>query len=209
MFDNSCECRWFLKGACPASVRAWFCTGAWWAESEREDRYLALPGSDHVGLKLRAGRLQIKARVGGTVTRGLAIGIAARCDRWVRWTAEGDNLDAALDPAFAADQAQVIAVTKRRQMRKFAVPEDSTPMAVDREVTLPEGCFCELAEVQLAEGERWWTIALETFGPFTRGEAILNATAHHMFVTNFVPAELELPASASASYPEWIAGLIR
>ena len=97
---QSLETRWFYRGELPQPVRESFMDGAGDPRFvERIDAYLLMPEVDTVGVKIREGRFEIKARVGPEEDAEL-LGIASLLDRWVKWShhaGKGKLLDKLFD----------------------------------------------------------------------------------------------------------------
>ncbi len=90
----------------------------------RVDRYLALPGCESVGVKLRGtndptgGKLEIKALVGGVQVTRFRPNVVGRTDAWVKWTHPTQ-----VDQIISAEPSWV-AVKKRRSLRTFSLDEN-------------------------------------------------------------------------------------
>lgn len=129
------EARWFGVGPVPDALACWFEGGGdVIREPPRTDRYLRLPGVTAVGVKLRAGRLEIKARreaEAGTVR--WAAHPTPR-EGWLKWSAPLATL--------APDAVPPVDVAKTRRL--LAWP----------------GVQLELADLELA-GAPFWTFGLE------------------------------------------------
>jgi hypothetical protein len=129
------EARWFAPGAPPAAVLRWFeAGGVVRREPTRTDRYLRLDGVHGVGVKHRAGRLEIKARRAEPAATVVWAGRPAPLEAWLKWSAPA--------AALAHDAVAPVDVAKRRRL-------------LDR-----HGVQVELAELALM-GHRWWTFGLE------------------------------------------------
>lgn len=207
---NSCELRLFWPESCPSSVASWFHEGAIPAGgggAERTDLYLVEAGQLELGLKKRGDR---PGYPGGFEVKGLLHRFPAPFEPalipfapqlWCKWTSR----------ALQLDRLPTIAISKKRRLRKW----DLDDAAQVREVALdadeqPEdggrrpdkGCQLELTEVTV-QGERWWTLGFEAFGPQPQVEQNLRRLLGHL-------ARRRGPdwgAAQAASYPEWLAGL--
>ena len=87
----SAEVRWFFRGRPPAGVEEWFCGSKLCKEeTARVDRYVLLPGSSEVGVKVRDGqKFEVKARTKPPKPFALATGASlGRQDEWVKWSLE-------------------------------------------------------------------------------------------------------------------------
>jgi hypothetical protein len=208
MLPESAELRWFVEGALPPGVAAWFCQGVACPKPEtRSDEYLLLADCTTAGVKLRGadqqgrGTFEIKAlRVAPrpVVVGELALGLM---DCWVKWSLRSTDV-VPFGDALRKD-APTTLIGKTRWNRDFAL-ETGTPCEIAAEVRAGVGCSAELASVTV--GSRcWWTLALESFGPREALETALLRTAAKLFKDAQLPVPLRL--EDSKSYPEWLAGL--
>ncbi len=193
------EVRWFLAGTSPAHVDAWFRrVGRDPAHDSRIDHYLRLPGVDGVGVKWREERLEVKRRV----TAGEAVAFTSECTgavaRWRKWSFGLAETDV-LTRLRAADDW--IAVAKDRRLHAYAVDAERGVRNVPPGITPWSGCELELGTVQAA-GQTWWTVAFEAFGEEEAQSTALQRTVEHVLAAE---GTLALPATASASYPRWLA----
>ena len=175
------EARWFVRGAPPTDVAAWFDALGPAVEAEsRTDRYLA-PASDALGVKLREGRIEAKRLDGpaGPLDAGRA---GAPLETWTKWSFVLD--------ADAAPGAGWVAVEKTRRQREHEAGEGT--------------CRLELSEVTV-DGDAWWSVCLEAEGPSaeTRRRALESAAARWLGRPD-APA---LPADAAMGYPAWLRSL--
>jgi hypothetical protein len=175
------EARWFVRGATPTDVAAWFDALGPAVEAEsRTDRYLA-PASDALGVKLREGRIEAKRLDGpaGPLDAGRA---GAPLETWTKWSFVLD--------ADAAPGAGWVAVEKTRRQREHEAGEGT--------------CRLELSEVTV-DGDAWWSVCLEAEGPSaeTRRRALESAAARWLGRPD-APA---LPADAARGYPAWLRSL--
>lgn len=187
----STEIRWFLKGALPDGVSAWFeAGGPLRRPEERVDRYLRFPGTADVGVKLRGGLLEIKARTGAPRPLVVAPSVAGHADSWVKRS---------LDVAFRDDgdgPEDWISVRKRRRARVFGLRPAGLGVGLEAEA----GVSVELAELVVAK-DAWWSVALETFGTSGPDFELLAAAARSAFAP---PPPEPLPQSRSQSFPAWL-----
>ena len=172
------EARWFVRGATPADVAAWFdALGPAATPETRADRYLA-PASDALGLKLREGRIQAKRRDGpaGPLRAGRA---AAPLETWTKWSF-------ALGEEAPPDDGWIDIRKTRRQHEHEA--GDGT-------------CRLELSEVAVG-GDVWWSVCLEADGPDAASRQRALATAAARWLGR--PDAPALPAEAAMGYPAWL-----
>ena len=96
---RSAEVRWFISGALPGEVLSWFKAGqAIDSEGVQVHEYLLFPDCQSVGVKLREGRLEIKAILATSHPLSLEPGIQGRPEEWVKWSFESEGLQT-VDPA--------------------------------------------------------------------------------------------------------------
>ncbi|MGH8579874.1 MAG: hypothetical protein ACREVK_07080 [Gammaproteobacteria bacterium] len=109
----SAEIRWFFPRALPDRLVQWFSQEAHLEhEGVRHDRYLLFPSCDTVGVKLREGLIEIKARVAPPVPFNLGPGLSGRTDQWVKW-----SFSAAGIKALTAARRTVMCATDGRASR--------------------------------------------------------------------------------------------
>jgi hypothetical protein len=129
------EARWFGDGALPTPLAAWFQHGGEVRlEPTRTDRYLRLAGVEGVGVKWRAGRFQIKARLRGAAAQVVWQRTPAPLETWLKWSVT-------LEPP-GENPLPPVDVAKTRRL-----------------ITRP-GVQIELAEVAVAD-RLFWTFGLE------------------------------------------------
>jgi hypothetical protein len=213
---SSAEMRWFFEGDVPETVRAWFGTeGRGGDEAERIDEYLTLPGCESTGVKLREGRLEIKARTSAPVTVALPGDGLGRREGWVKWSLSLSELESLRESLAAADEDWVF-VRKRRRLRKLAI-DGGRVTEVDAKTTgLGDGCQIEIASLMALRGTQgvpaverdwsrsvpWWSLCFEAFGgPDSLSDCLLRCAGE--FLQR--PAPLTLRESDSLSYPGWLA----
>jgi len=175
------EVRWFLPGAVPESVAAWFDALGEAVEAEsRTDRYLVPVASDELGLKVREGRVEAKQRIGrdDVATWGQATAVP---ETWRKWVF-GDIGDAEL-----ADRWIEVQKTRRQRWLRF------------------DGAVCALELSTVGRvGETWWSICLETLGEREAGRQLaLHAAARRWLTREDAPV---LPADVALGYPAWLLG---
>ena len=190
MLIHSAEVRWFFPGILQDAVLDAFDARR---ESVRHDRYLRLRGVDAVGVKLRQGRLEVKARRGPIETVALAEGVSGNCDCWVKWACAADKLDQ-LTALLAEDTREWIDVQKERCVRVYG---DATT-----------GCHVELTKI-VVDRAHWWTLGIEAIGPADQAREQLRRGAAVFFAEQYRALTLDaaLAGATSASYPMWLASL--
>lgn len=188
------ELRWFMTGKPDPDALGWFRVPAATREPRRVDAYLTLPGVAGVGVKVREGMLEIKARRGPAREVTLASGLAGLLEHWVKVSNA--------EPADRWPDASWITVSKVRLVRRLSLTGEPVPARPDGENGRPAGCDVELTEVRIGDG-RWWTIGLEAFGSPDELEIPLLEIAGRLLER--APASLSLTTATSGGYPEWLA----
>lgn len=195
------EIRWFFEGSLHSNVLEWFCRrGHWLREAPREDLYLLLPGTDSVGVKLRQGRLEVKAATGPPSVLRLPLDASGISRSWVKWTSPSAVPERWAD-LLASEPGYWLPVVKERWLRRFLL-ENGRVVEPEPTSEYPlEGCSAEVGKVRAA-GSSWWSLALEAFGPPSETDQILKAVATHFFHVSEPPRPLAV--ADSVSYPAWI-----
>ena len=162
------EVRWFYPGEIPKKVL----TGYIQAGSEptqfppRTDHYLATPGRDDLGIKMREGFLEIKQRGDSYGIHHFNQDVSGSIEAWQKVRVELSQIDSGLAArGFFSDGDNWIAVRKHRWLRSYQVMEigdiAEVPLCTDR----ANGCEWELSQVYFGEMENpWWSLAFEAFG---------------------------------------------
>ncbi len=195
------EVRWFRPGLIDPEVGDWFAAlpGPAAREPERTDNYLKIPDETKLGIKIRSGRIEIKQRA---VSHGLVLfqqGVVGKVAGWRKW---GFGLADVWEelPMVAEDLSGWIPVTKERRLRRLRLPEAGHCEPVSPEVMVSHGCDLELTQIRLGSS-RWWTVAMEAYGPEIQRYENLTRTASRLFEAPF-PALLH--ERDSMSYPAWL-----
>jgi hypothetical protein len=194
--------RWFFQGQTPDRVLNWFNGGAFVpkAEDPKSDFYLALPQTEDLGIKLRAGKhIEMKRRSASPVEVEIWKNGAGYMEEWRKWSFPIDLTQSSPDVSQPA--GSWTEVKKHRWLRKFSVV-DGQLREVDPESFPDEGCNLELAEVTVANN-RWWTLCIGAFGHLDTVDGNLRLTLTHVQES---PGSFELPLASSCGYPEWLAG---
>jgi hypothetical protein len=191
------EVRWFYRGAVPQQLLDWFQQGRPSPQKQpaRVDDYLQLTdGSDGLGIKLREGRLELKQRYFQRQAVRLHDQVVGVVELWRKWGFEVTEADqpAGPDPAW-------LGVKKERQLRKYQrTGATVTPVSVEAEVE--QGCNLELVIISV-DGQDWWSLCFEAFGPEASLQESLLLATRHAFASGSPPV---LEAEASYSYPRWL-----
>ena len=185
------EIRWFVRER-PVEVSEVFEQ----EPGERTDWY-APPGNGSTGTKVREGRLETKLMTGafGLLSRGNTVGVV---QQWEKWAAV---LEGGLPSETQLRDAGWIAVRKRRWMQVWSTEHAPPQLTMGR---AGRGTLFEVTELR-AEGQTWWTIGFESFGPEDSREASLHTVMDHLL--DRFAGTLILSAADSRSYPEWLLSL--
>jgi hypothetical protein len=195
------EVRWFYEGRAPADVEAWFRGGGRepTVQPVRVDHYLRLEDGEHLGVKLREGRLEVKQR-GRTlpITRFNAR-VAGVTELWRKW-----SLPLAGGPQSVSSSAcpgiSWIEVDKERAHCRYRLLEGRRILLTSTDWYPDQGCDLELTAVRV-RGKAWWTLALEAFGPSGSVHENLLRVAEVVFGAGEPPT---MDAAASYGYPQWL-----
>ena len=202
MYD-SCEVRWFFPGDASTAAERWIAAGEHSTQqAERTDRYLVLPGCDTAGIKVREGNFEIKARISPAEAITWNESIAGFRDAWVKWSRELHDLRGLAN--HPRDDETWVDVSKQRCVRLFSFESGSPVEVAPGGPWLSAGCLVEKSIVRAAE-EDYWSFCFEAFG---KPDALIG---HLDTMVHYVAAEepsLELPLSASMSYPAWLSSLV-
>jgi hypothetical protein len=198
---TTAEIRWFFQEPLSAYALTWFCQpGHWLREEPRADHYLLLPSIETVGVKLRQGRLEVKASLGRPRTQRLPFQTVGQAQAWVKWSSPQSTSSDWIEEITAMHEEWVV-VEKERWIRRFAL-EDGEPVEFEASEGFPtEGCNVELSRIR-ARSAPWWSLAFEAFGELPETDAILKAVATHFLHVHEPPLPLKL--ADSSSYPTWI-----
>ncbi|MBK8908593.1 MAG: hypothetical protein IPM60_12020 [Rhodospirillales bacterium] len=222
---DTLESRWFFEASSMRSapeVEAWFLSRKSTdpATSAREtdppqwrtDRYLVVPGTADIAIKLREGRFEVKGKVADLGMQTFEPGASGRIERWMKWScdmeADGEQTRPRGGWLGCADvDDAALPVAKQRLMRTFHIGE--SPAAMAAAATEPEKdrlMDFELTRIRLgdAAADTHWSLAFEA-SPYGPGLAE---------VFRRIAAELlrdwpgpPLGAEASMSYASWLSGI--
>lgn len=196
------EVRWFFENALPDEVGRWFARGGPASlAGPREDHYLLFPSSLGLNVKLREGRLEVKALVRALGVRTFTAAAAGNVQLWEKRFG-GDAALREFEKLRATASHLWIAVRKERTLRTFSPDGDSPTEVPAGKVFLSEGCNVELTNIQV-NGSAYWSFALEAFGEPSRAEQHLQRVAGVVLADKHRPPH-PFPAADSRSYPEWI-----
>lgn len=193
----SVEVRWFFPGPIPPDVEAWYHHELPQATAEpaRVDRYLRLPAIESLGIKVRAGLLEVKQRRESFGPRTFSAQAEGRVERWRKWSFPVDETDASAR-SWTAPHHHWLDVEKARALAMMPYP-----------LAGPRGdwiaCLVELTQVQVA-GQTWWTLGLETARNAPPKVEVLAGVARDVL---HGPGTPELALHASYAYPAWLGHL--
>jgi hypothetical protein len=213
---HSAEIRWFVPGPLPDEVLNWFSRGedlAGLRETKagaqvREDQYLLFPHCETVGLKLREGKLEVKALTQPPKPINVNDRICGLSDQWVKWSFGSEGLKQLEKELYQS--SRWIKVKKDRYLRKYSADSDS-PIEVPRNVDpLPvKGCNIELTEITVLEEKisEWYSVGFESFGTVGCIETIL-VDVLKIFFKKYgnVPGD-PLNLERSSNYPSWLCSI--
>ncbi|MGH8654997.1 MAG: hypothetical protein ACREYE_23775 [Gammaproteobacteria bacterium] len=202
----SAEIRWFFPWALPEPLVQWFSQEAHLEhEGVRHDRYLLFPRCDTVGVKLREGLLEIKARVAPPVPFNLGRGLSGRTDQWVKWSFSAAGIKALT--AELIELGRWIEVGKTRLVQRVSADPGRLRRVAAREEA-DNGCDIELTEITVATSPRsWFSLAFEAFGDAQRTSCTLHETLDWFFERRGPLPDVTLAMQDSLSYPAWLATL--
>jgi len=207
---HTTEARWFIPVILPDAVLDWFRAGQPLdSEGVQVHEYLLFPDCDSVGVKLRDGRLEIKAMRGASQPLSANCGINGRKEQWVKWSFASEALQA-LNPALH-QSGHWLKVRKERFLRRFSA--ERGPL---REVTVKQepfplvGSTIEVTRIEVDANPRFWfSLGLEAFGPTTVAARILEDTLGLFFNEHGSIPGTTLSEYESASYPAWLTKLAK
>ena len=205
MFFSS-EIRWFFAGEPDPGIVDWIAPSMLGRqEKPRTDEYLLLPGCTTAGVKVREGRLEIKAQTSPREAIRNNNGVRGYSESWVKWSR---GLDGALAAGVESKETW-ISVVKRRRLRVYAIDGKVAEEAPAEKVIDGPGCQLELARLTVrppgdTPETEWWSFCLEAFGISGESRGSLSVMAAHDSLADI--SEM-LTLEASMSYPFWLVHL--
>jgi len=220
---STLEVRWFLPGPLAESgstVEVWFRSRSRYGGSAepapiawdpappawRQDRYPVVPGHDDMGIKWRAGRLEIKGREAALGHHLFAPAIEGMCERWVKWSYAGEATERRFCGLFHDGAAHgVVTVEKRRLQRHLRLDPSGAVVEVGPDDPRERGINVELAQSRIAGSPGspsglHWSLAFEAFPSDRIYQSFMQVVAR---LLEGCPA-LPLAAERSMSYPRWL-----
>jgi hypothetical protein len=196
---TTAEVRWFQEGRAPEHVEAWFSGGGREPTFQpvRVDHYLRLVDGDHLGIKLREGRLEVKQRERSLSVTHFSARVAGAMELWRKWSIPlaGGPHHVSGDPG-----TSWIEVEKERALCRYRLLEHRRIVATSTDWYSDRGCDLELTAVR-ARGWEWWTLALEAFGPSGSVHENLRLVGELVFGGGDPPT---LDVADSYGYPRWL-----
>jgi hypothetical protein len=219
---HSGETRWFFEEPLPRDLVDWFASKeSGKSEAARTDAYLLLPHCGTASVKLREGRLEVKANTCPREAVTYANGITGYRDTWVKWSSKADDAGA-LTSVLGASGNTWRFVRKIRCLRSFSL-DGGSPVEVDPAHRLERGCQVELTSLRAVSGSLdapileedwssalpWWSLSLEAFAPETATVTSdvlshMDVVANHLFRD---PPPKQLTQTSSMAYPTWLLGI--
>jgi len=206
---HTAEARWFIPERLPDAVLDWFRAGQPIdSEGVQVHEYLLFPDCDSVGVKLRDGRLEIKAMRGSPQRLILRSGIKGRTEQWVKWSLASEALQV-LDPELH-QSGRWLKVRKERFLRWFTSEQDRLTEVTGRQGPFPVvGCHIEVTRIDVdADPRFWFSLGFEAFGPPALAARILNDALFAFFDKHGPVPGRALSENKSASYPVWLTKLV-
>ncbi len=195
------EIRWFFEGRLPADVRDWFeSPGRGIREPRRSDDYLLLPGCTTAGVKLREGRLEIKALTRPPVPASYANRVSGLKDGWIKWSRKADDARLLRD-ILIGEEDTWISVSKERHLRLFSLETGDPEELPPRSRILSKGCQVELGSIELDGNRHAWSFSFEAFG---HADEVLQHLDPVVELFAADPPPVALRQEQSMSYPVWL-----
>ncbi len=207
---HSAEARWFIAKVLPDGVLSWFRAGqALESEGVQVHEYLLFPDCETVGVKVREGKLEIKAMASAPRPLSRDLGVSGRTDQWVKWSFASEGLKT-LDPALHRS-GRWLKVRKDRFLRKFSADMGGLVEVTAKQRPLPaNGCNVELTRITVEANPRFWfSLAFEAFGPPEGTVKILETAIHSFFQEHDRAPGIRLSQRNSLGYPAWLVKLTK
>ncbi len=200
----SLELRWFLEGSLPVSLDKWFSDSLPGSlvspVDKRDDIYLFQPAVEHIGIKFREGRLEIKWREFARPYKG-AHGAAGQVERWLKWGwADSEGPDHNDISQFGVPNGPWITIAKERRQRKYSWAKDQF-IPVPAANSFDQGIVVELTALK-RNGRSYSSVLVEAFAPGLDAQQRLLDAAMEYLWRDF-PSPLPEPES-SYGYPHWL-----
>ncbi|GHO51280.1 hypothetical protein [Ktedonospora formicarum] len=207
------EVRWFCQGDLSLSIWQHFLNntiGQEEAVEKRLDIYLALPGVEDLGIKLRgqdatpqkaSDKLEIKCRQEErSLTPFTGTG---KLEHWQKWGFSGEEGTSQLSSLLTENEPAWIKVEKTRCTRRYAAVSDTIVHALSPAEQSSNSCNVELTTLY-ARQQIWWTLGLEkviSLHGLEAAEHTLKLVAQHILTELNIDT---LAVEHSYSYPKWL-----
>ncbi len=198
--ETTLEVRWFAPGRPPDGLTGRFDDLGAPGPQSRTDTYLLLPGTDHLGVKLREGgeafELKLRQRNLGAMKLAAASG---NLERWQKWSLPVADA-ACRAAALGLPAGSLVDVEKHRRLVTYRLsPDGSVALGGER---AGDGCSVEITSL-LVKGSEWWSFGFEAFGAEDRLADALAASAEAFFAEATAISDV-LTGAASCGYPAWL-----
>ncbi len=201
---NSTEARWFFSNKDPVSLLqglfASLGTTADWA-----DEYYFLKSGSDLGVKWRAGRVELKSKLSEENISRDNMPSGIRCQRWSKQAFGSDNTP---QPGSDPEHGAWVKVQKRRQRIKYILQHGDLQLQQDADrYSNGSGCVLELTELKVADSgiAAGWTFAVEAFGlPENQQQVLLSGIELALDKAGKSEAVTLLERAVAMPYPEWL-----
>ena len=198
--ETTLEVRWFDLGRPPDVLTRRFDDLGAPGPQSRTDTYLAAPGTDDLGIKLRerGDAFEVKLRQHDFGEAKLAAGAAGNLERWQKWSYPVAGTDCRASRLGLPGES-LIEVEKNRRMVTYRLSPDGSVTLVDERTG--DGCSVELTRLVVRLRE-WWSLGFEAFGSQDRLADTLTAAAAAFF--GGAECSGVLAGARSCAYPAWL-----
>lgn len=195
---ESTEIRWFFEGTLPLEIKKFFeKNNSRNSIEKRIDYYLLVKDIDHVGIKMRNSRLEIKWRRNIFQFNFPYSDLEGNIEGWTRWEWNDKASFIEIESIFEKTKSNPwIKVIKKRMQRKFKIYEDKIITTSPGE--LHSDFAMEITEL-IANRQVWWSLALDSF----TGKDIqyFNQIIKSQLTDNI---KISLRKEWSFGYPHWL-----
>lgn len=198
--ETTLEVRWFAPGRPrDALTRRFDDLGAPGPQS-RTDTYLAISGTDDLGVKLREGgqAFELKLRQHDFGAAKLTAGAAGNLERWQKWSFPVTDA-ASRASRLGLPGESLVEVEKNRRLLTYRLAPDGSASPVEERAG--DGCSVELTRL-MVRGREWWSLGFEAFGSQDRLADALTAATGAFLAAGAVAAALD--GARSCAYPAWL-----
>jgi hypothetical protein len=189
------EVRWFGSSPLPDVLREWFSALGTVRTAEQTDLYL--PAEDPAfNLKLRDDQLQIKRRLAGPFRTSLGPNAAGRCEEWVKWSFQLEEVASLWDE----DPTSLWMPVEKTRHQLTIPPETQSSLTSDLPTSPPASIEAELTTLE-ADHKSAWTLCIEADGP-ARSLVKTLTTAAPLLLDDRLP--ISLSSDQSFGYIRWL-----